>query len=112
MNVLLFQIDFTQRRSSLSNSISNEEITAFLQSLSAHLAEITGNSTYTNAAIASANWIKNLNLGTNNIVLDTVNANTCARSPSNWLFTYNSGKYVEGLSILAAVTGDNQWRTL
>ncbi|PSR80372.1 hypothetical protein PHLCEN_2v6757 [Hermanssonia centrifuga] len=80
--------------------------------LSAYLGEIYGDSQYTNAAIASANWIKNLNINSGDIVLDTVNGHDCTRSPSNWLFTYNSGKYIEGLSVLGAVTGDAQWTNL
>jgi predicted alpha-1,6-mannanase (GH76 family) len=84
----------------------------FTRSLSAFLAEITGNSTYTNAAIASANWIKVHNINADNIVLDTINAHDCTTSPPTWLFTYNSGKYIEGLSILATVTGDSQWSDL
>ncbi|KAF9011017.1 hypothetical protein BDZ89DRAFT_1143338 [Hymenopellis radicata] len=39
------------------------------------------------------------------IVLDSVSAYDCSRSPAGWLFTYNTGKFVEGLSVLAAVTG-------
>jgi hypothetical protein len=45
-------------------------------------------------------------------VLDTVNAHDCSISPPTELFTYNSGKYVEGLSVLAIVTGDSQWSDL
>ncbi|KAG6902493.1 hypothetical protein C0995_016070 [Termitomyces sp. Mi166 len=85
---------------------------AAFSGVSAILAEITKDVKYTNAAIASANWIKSLNINANNIVLDTVNGHDCTRSPSNWLFTYNSGKFIEGLSVLADVTGDSQWRTL
>jgi predicted alpha-1,6-mannanase (GH76 family) len=81
-------------------------------SLSAYLAEATGNSAYTNAAIAAATWIQNLNLNSEPVVLDTVDAEDCSRSPSTWLFTYNSGKYIEGLSVLANVTGDSQWAQL
>ncbi|KAF7345489.1 Glycoside hydrolase family 76 protein [Mycena venus] len=80
--------------------------------LSAFLAEYTKNATYTNAAILSANWIKSHNINANNLVLDTVNAFDCSTSPATWLFTYNSGKYIEGLSVLAAVTGDASWNTL
>ncbi|KAK2465476.1 hypothetical protein APHAL10511_002368 [Amanita phalloides] len=87
-------------------------MTRATNSLSAYLAEITGNRKYTNAAILSANWIKNLNLNSNHIVLDTVNGAHCSRSPSTWLFTYNSGKYVEGLSVLASVTKDPSWTSL
>ncbi|KAF8199040.1 glycosyl hydrolase family 76-domain-containing protein [Pholiota molesta] len=82
------------------------------RALSAYLAEKTGNSVYTNAAIAAANWIKTQNLNANNIVLDTVSAADCSRSPSTWLFTYNSGKFIEGLSVLANITGDAQWTNL
>jgi hypothetical protein len=73
---------------------------------------MTANSTYTAAAIASANWIKAQNINSDYLVLDTVNAHDCTTSPSTWLFTYNSGKYVEGLSVLATVTGDSQWSDL
>ncbi|KAG7093369.1 hypothetical protein E1B28_007051 [Marasmius oreades] len=80
--------------------------------LSAYLAEITNDAKYKNAAILSAQWIKAHNINSNNIVLDTVNGHDCSRSPANWLFTYNSGKYIEGLSVLAAITGDAQWTSL
>ncbi|EKM82207.1 hypothetical protein AGABI1DRAFT_119129 [Agaricus bisporus var. burnettii JB137-S8] len=79
---------------------------------SALLAEITGDRKYTDAAILSAQWIRNHNINSNRIVLDTVDARDCSRSPASWLFTYNSGKYIEGLSVLADVTGDSQWRSL
>ncbi|KAJ3575570.1 hypothetical protein NP233_g1008 [Leucocoprinus birnbaumii] len=90
----------------------NSITTGLYISTSALLAEITGDSKYTNAAILSAQWIRNLNINTGNLVLDTVNGHDCSRSPASWLFTYNSGKYLEGLSVLADVTGDSQWRTL
>lgn len=77
-------------------------------SLSAFLAEATGDSKYTNAAITSANWIKNVNMA-NGLVLDSVDANTCGRSAASWIFTYNSGKFIEGLMVLGAVSGDSQW---
>jgi len=79
--------------------------------LSAYLAEITGVSKYKNAAILSAKWIEAHNIA-NNIVLDTVNAHNCSTSPASWIFTYNSGKYIEGLGVLAKVTGDSHWKTL
>ncbi|KAF9461512.1 endo-1,6-alpha-mannosidase [Collybia nuda] len=89
----------------------DQSINSITTGLSAYLAEITKDAKYTNAAILSANWLRSHNLN-GNIVLDTVNAHDCSRSPANWLFTYNSGKFVEGLSVLADVTGDSQWRTL
>ncbi|KAJ7902488.1 endo-1,6-alpha-mannosidase [Mycena leptocephala] len=90
----------------------NSITTGLYITLSAFLAEYTKNATYTSASILSANWIKAHNINANNLVLDTVNAFDCSTSPSTWLFTYNSGKYIEGLSVLAAVTGDSQWSTL
>lgn len=72
---------------------------------------MAGATEYKNAAIASANWIRNHNLNSNNIVLDTVNGKDCSK-PNNWIFTYNSGKYIEGLTVLADVTGDASWRSL
>ncbi|KAF8906113.1 glycoside hydrolase family 76 protein [Mucidula mucida] len=90
----------------------NSVTTGLYLTLSAFLGEATGDSKYTNAAIASANWIKNLNINSDGIVLDSVNAHDCSRSPANWLFTYNTGKFVEGLSVLAAVTGDSAWSSL
>uniref|UniRef100_A0A0W0G1L0 Glycoside hydrolase family 76 protein n=1 Tax=Moniliophthora roreri TaxID=221103 RepID=A0A0W0G1L0_MONRR len=89
----------------------NPSIRLYL-TLSAYLAEITGDKKYQDAAILSANWIKNHNINSDNIVLDTVNGHDCSRSPADWLFTYNSGKYVEGLSVLASITGDAQWTSL
>ncbi|KAG6867345.1 hypothetical protein C0993_004153 [Termitomyces sp. T159_Od127] len=90
----------------------NSITTGLYMTVSAILAEITNDVQYTNAAIASANWIKSLNINADNIVLDTVNGHDCTRSASNWLFTYNSGKFIEGLSVLADVTSDSQWNTL
>ncbi|KII85643.1 hypothetical protein PLICRDRAFT_178686 [Plicaturopsis crispa FD-325 SS-3] len=90
----------------------NSITTGLYVALSAYLAEVTGDSKYTNAAILSATWIKAHNLNSDYLVLDTVNAQDCSKSPATELFTYNSGKYVEGLSVLAAVTGDSQWTDL
>ncbi|KZP18307.1 glycoside hydrolase family 76 protein [Athelia psychrophila] len=90
----------------------NAITTGLYLSLSAFLADATGDSTYTNAAILSANWIKGQVLNSNYLVLDTVQANDCTTSPATELFTYNSGKAVEGLAVLAKVTGDSQWSDL
>lgn len=87
-------------------------LTSSCSRLSAFLAQITGDTKYKEAAILSATWMKNLQVNANNIVLDSVNGHDCSRSPDTWLFTYNSGKYIEGLSILSAVTGDSSWTDL
>ena len=90
----------------------NSITTGLYIALSAFLAEATGDASYTDAAILSANWIRNQNLNTDYLVLDTVQGNDCSTSPATELFTYNSGKYIEGLAVLAAVTGDSQWSDL
>ncbi|KZP29485.1 hypothetical protein FIBSPDRAFT_988790 [Athelia psychrophila] len=63
-------------------------------------------------AITTFDWIKGQVLNSDYLVLDTVQANNCTTSPATELFTYNSGKAVEGLAVLAAVTGDAQWSDL
>ncbi|KAF9263891.1 hypothetical protein L218DRAFT_1031611 [Marasmius fiardii PR-910] len=90
----------------------DQSVNSVTTGLSAYLAEITGDAKYKNAAILSAQWIKAHNINSGNIVLDTVNGHDCSRSPASWLFTYNSGKFIEGLSVLAAITGDSQWTSL
>ncbi|KAG1776400.1 hypothetical protein EV702DRAFT_1046277 [Suillus placidus] len=66
-----------------------------MSSLSAYLASTTRNSTYINAAILSANFIKITNNNSRDVVLDTINAQDCTRSSFSWLFTYNTGKYIK-----------------
>uniref|UniRef100_D8QI18 Glycoside hydrolase family 76 protein n=1 Tax=Schizophyllum commune (strain H4-8 / FGSC 9210) TaxID=578458 RepID=D8QI18_SCHCM len=90
----------------------NSITTGLYLTLSAYLAEATGDSKYTNAAILSANWIKTLNMRDDYIALDGIGAGDCGRSSAGWLFTYNTGKFVEGLNVLADVTGDGQWKSL
>ncbi|KAI9573886.1 glycoside hydrolase [Boletus coccyginus] len=78
--------------------------------LSAYLAELTHNSTYTDSAIAAAAWMQSLNINNDGLALDTIYANDCSRSPATELFTYNSGKLIEGLSVLSDVAGDESWQ--
>ncbi|KAK0444713.1 endo-1,6-alpha-mannosidase [Armillaria borealis] len=80
--------------------------------LSAFLADTTGDSKYTNAAIQSARWMQALQINSNGIILDSLSGHDCSRSPATWLFTYNSGKFIEGLSVLANVTNDDTWSNL
>ncbi|KAJ7114051.1 hypothetical protein C8R44DRAFT_881601 [Mycena epipterygia] len=99
----------------------NSITTGLYITLSAFLFEYTGDSKYMAAAILSANWIKAHNINADMLVLDGVSAFDCSTSPTTWLFTHNSckyyslesdSKYIEGLSVLATVTGDAQWTTL
>ncbi|KAJ7604393.1 endo-1,6-alpha-mannosidase [Roridomyces roridus] len=99
-------------RPTTDDTAINSITTGLYLTLSAFLGEYTGNATYTNAAILSANWIKNHNINANDLVLDTVNANDCSTSPASWIFTYNTGKYIEGLSVLGVTSGDSSWTSM
>ncbi|KAJ4494576.1 endo-1,6-alpha-mannosidase [Lentinula edodes] len=90
----------------------NSITTGLYTTLSAYLAETTGDSTYTAAATLSAEWIQNLQISSSGIVLDGVSGADCTRTAASWLFTYNSGKYIEGLSVLKDVTGAAIWKSL
>ncbi|KAL1742763.1 glycoside hydrolase family 76 protein [Schizophyllum fasciatum] len=90
----------------------NSITTGLYLTLSAYLAEATGDGKYKDAALRSANWIKTLNMRDDYVVLDSVHTQDCTRSPADWLFTYNTGKYIEGLNVLADVTGDASWKSL
>lgn len=56
--------------------------------------------------------MQTLNMNNDSLALDTINANDCSRSPATVLFTYNSGKLIEGLSVLFDVTNDQRWQGL
>jgi hypothetical protein len=73
-------------------------------SLSAYLAQATGDAKYTQAAYAAGSWIARANTNAAGLPLDTINGRTCARSDASWVFTYNAGKYVEGLTALYGAT--------
>ncbi|PPQ91191.1 hypothetical protein CVT25_001207 [Psilocybe cyanescens] len=92
-------------------------INSITTGLSAYLFETTSDPKYLSAATLSASWLKAHNIASSSssnpgILLDTEDGATCARSPASWLFTYNSGKFVEGLSVLAGVTGNSEWSQL
>ena len=79
----------------------------FVIRLSAYLAEITGNSTYTNQAIETAQFMIN-HFVQNDLVITSITADTCTLLPA--LVTYQTGTLIEGLSVLANVTGDAKWQ--
>jgi len=88
----------------------NSVTTGSFLALSAYLAELTHNPMYTDSAIAAAAWMQTLNMNDDGLALDTISANDCSRSPATELFTYNSGKLIEGLSVLSDVTNDEGWQ--
>ncbi|KAF5338860.1 hypothetical protein D9758_015565 [Tetrapyrgos nigripes] len=75
--------------------------------LSAALAEATSNQTFLNAAAQSLTFIHAHLYNVEGVVQDTISANEgeqCATA--NGVFAYNSGLMIEGLAILAEVTGN------
>jgi hypothetical protein len=79
--------------------------------LSAYLAQATKNPKYATAAYAAGNWIKHANTNAAGLPLDTIAGDSCTRSPANWVFTYNAGKYVEGLTALYGATKNSSLLT-
>lgn len=77
--------------------------------LSAYLYEATNQQQYYNAATLSAQFIKS-QLYNGTIILDTVNVADCSLKP--FVLTYNSGFFIEGLSVYANHTGSSDWTTL
>lgn len=88
----------------------NSITTGLYLTASASLYEITNDSKYLDAAVAAATWIRDANRNDAGLPLDTINVNDC--SGSDWVFTYNAGKFIEGLSILFDKTGDSTWTDL
>uniref|UniRef100_A0A8H8CE62 Endo-1,6-alpha-mannosidase n=1 Tax=Psilocybe cubensis TaxID=181762 RepID=A0A8H8CE62_PSICU len=104
-------------RPTTDDTAINSITTGLFLTLSSYLYETTRDTKYLSAATMAANWIKAHNIATSSasnpgILLDTEDGDNCSRSPASWLFTYNSGKFLEGLSVLANVTGDSQWEQL
>ncbi|EJD35990.1 Six-hairpin glycosidase [Auricularia subglabra TFB-10046 SS5] len=83
--------------------------TALFQTLSAYLAEATGEKKYVNAAKKSYGFITtHLWKANPGIPTDGMSIVTC--KPNNWIFSYNSGKFVEGAVILSKVAKDDKYK--
>jgi hypothetical protein len=78
--------------------------------LSAHLAEITRNQTYTDAAILAATFLEDHLLTSDSLVPDNIDLSNCVVNDTLW--TSYTGSAIEGLSVLADVTNDDRWRDL
>ncbi|CAE6461717.1 unnamed protein product [Rhizoctonia solani] len=89
----------------------NTITTSLYLTLSAYLWDITKDANkYSNPAILAAEWITNNRYDwTKRLALDSLSPMDCTTSPDSWMFTYNSGKYLEGLSTLARLTDDSKW---
>ena len=84
------------------------DLTSTIGRLSAYLFEITQNQTYRNAASLSQSFIEstfhNPDTGT---IRDAITLSNC-RYPNNNLITYNSGVYLEAVSVLGRTTNNVQ----
>ncbi|KIJ55510.1 hypothetical protein M422DRAFT_151671 [Sphaerobolus stellatus SS14] len=95
-----------------SDTNINAITTGLYMTVSAYLAEATEDLKYLDAATLSQQFIVN-HLYANSLALDTISgraSDNCALSAP--LFTYNSGKFVEGLSIISALTGNTSTQNL
>ncbi|KZV90632.1 Six-hairpin glycosidase [Exidia glandulosa HHB12029] len=88
---------------------ANVITTGLFETLSAYLAEATGDQKYTDAAKAAYGYITTQLMQDNpNIPTDTLVLSDCGTN--NWIFTYNTGKFVEGAIVLTQVTKDETYR--
>ncbi|KAG8937846.1 hypothetical protein FRC03_007818, partial [Tulasnella sp. 419] len=96
----------------LSVQISSK-YTVYFMLLSAHLADLTKHVEYKEAAILSAKCIKSYMLDTTAMLVKDCDINAVDLSEktgnfSSWL----TGVFIEGLSVLALITGDTSWSDL
>jgi hypothetical protein len=96
--------------------------------LSAHLADITGNATYTDTAALSATFLSQIMLDSNtSLIIDSVilssvgtagagsEASECNLTlPNTPLRPHSTAMYIEGLAVLESVDTDyaSQWKDL
>ncbi|KZV98357.1 Six-hairpin glycosidase [Exidia glandulosa HHB12029] len=89
---------------------TNVITTALFQTLSAYLAEATGEKKYTTAAQRAFTYITDhLILKDKAIPGDGLGLGSCKKN--NWVFTYNTGKFVEGAIILSHITKDAKYKS-
>ncbi|EJD35457.1 hypothetical protein AURDEDRAFT_175483 [Auricularia subglabra TFB-10046 SS5] len=83
--------------------------TSLFQTLSAYLAEESGEKKYVDAAKKAYTFITMVLFKKSpNIPMDGMNTVTCKQN--NWIFSYNTGKFVEGAVILSKVTKDDKYK--
>ena len=79
----------------------------FILRLSAYLYKITGNKTFEESANLTRDVIRSqLYDSTEGYVRDTINLSDC-RFSNHFNLTYNSGLYLEGISVLASTSDDS-----
>jgi hypothetical protein len=79
--------------------------------LSAHLAEVTQNQTYTDAAILAATFLENHLANDLLLIQNSINLSNCDVDDTTFWSSY-TGAAIEGLSVLADVTKDGHWYDL
>lgn len=85
------------------------ELALTVNSLSAYLYEATNQDQYHNAATLSAEFIK-AHLYNGAIIIDSIALSDCAVVAE--AVTYNSGFFIDGLSVYANYTNNSDWSTL
>jgi hypothetical protein len=76
--------------------------------LSAHLAEATGNSTYADAALLSATFLRNQMTDLSGLIYFDIELDNCVVNQE--LQSLNSGYAIQAWSVVADVKKDDQWR--
>ena len=85
----------------------NAITTALYMASSAHLHDLTGEGKYLTAATNARNYIRNHLINGAGLVQDGMNIQSCAIT--DWVFTYNQGKYIEALAVLYGKTGRTEY---
>ncbi|KAG8957027.1 hypothetical protein FRC03_010604 [Tulasnella sp. 419] len=88
--------------------------TVLFMTLSSYLAEMTGERKYADIASLGANCIKNWMLDpTTQLIKDCViDAQTTQERSGAYFSCHLTGITIEGFTVLASVTGEDNWRTL
>ncbi|KAH7100691.1 Six-hairpin glycosidase [Auriculariales sp. MPI-PUGE-AT-0066] len=88
---------------------ANVITTSLFQTLSVYLAEATNDTKYIDHAKAAYEFITTVLFRDDpNIPLDGMSLGDC--SANNWVFTYNTGKFIESAFGLSRLTNDDKYR--
>jgi hypothetical protein len=72
---------------------------------------LTKNQTYLDAAVLAANFVLKVMVTPSNLILEGLDIMTCQLDPTN-VGMQGIGLIAHGMSVLADVTQDSQWREL